>query len=246
MKAMNGIDRRISSARAFCISRLKQWQREPVFIEQCMVWAMLGLTLALAGCADTIYPVTTGYHIPVSQETLTTPRRVVVWSNNSVSERAIVDGMQKNGHTVIGRAQLQTVLDKQRATTTSPDENIVAAAKLLEPDRIIVSEVTLTPSAVDQAGYYPGDREARNAGPLFSRFDKSGSAFLVSVTVRSIDVVTGELRWRGSASYPRPILSPEKGVVSLTRLAIEHAKCLVRARFEWKELDETGGGCVLK
>ncbi|MBI3603406.1 MAG: hypothetical protein HY205_03035 [Nitrospirae bacterium] len=213
----------------------------------CLALLMLGLAGMLVGCTETIYPVTTGYHVPVAPNTVQAVRRVVVWSNNPAVESAIVGVVGKLGHTVVERARLEEVFYARWRTTVWIDEaEILATAKKLGSDRVIFADVTIKPAGIDQVGYFPTDEGARHDGPIFSRLSKADPAFHVSVTVRSYDGATGKLRWRGSAAYPRPITSPENALLYLTQFAIAHAKCVIAPGFEWKESDGAEGGCILK
>jgi hypothetical protein len=206
----------------------------------------LGLSAAiLSGCAEIPYPVTTGFHVPVDRNAQNGTRRYAVWSNHPAVERVIVAGLQHGGHTVIERVRLQEALtDQMNKSALTPDDEakILAAARLLEVDRLVFAQVTIKPTAVDQTNSRKGNG---SSSPFFSDSFSSDPAFHASVSVHSVAVDTGELRWSGTASYPSPITDPDKAVVFLARTAIARAKCLVMNGFEWKELNEAGGGCVL-
>ena len=193
----------------------------------------------LPGCANTVYPVTTGFHAPIDPSQLNMKRRVVVWSNHAGVGNAIIGWLQHGGHTVVERARLQAVFNEQgiRLTyTPDSDADVLRVGKLVGAERIIFAETTIS-SAVSSRAYYG----AYGGGA------RSDTVYHLSVSVRNVDVETGEVRWSGSASYPTPINNPEVGVVYLARSAIARATCIVEAGFEWKEGSQwEKGGCVKK
>ncbi len=210
----------------------------------------LGLSVAiLTGCAETPYPVTTGFHVPVAQNAQTVKRRYVIWSNHPAVEQAIIEGLQNAGHTVIDRTRVEDALPERKSKpirTHADEAAILDAAQRIEVERVVFAQVTITPAVVGRTNHSPSSNGDAPAKLFFSGAFFSDPAFNAEVSVHSVAVDTGELRWSGTASYPAPITNPDKGAVSLARIAIARAKCLVTAGFEWKELDETGGGCLLR
>jgi hypothetical protein len=134
---------------------------------------------------------------------------------------------------------LQAVLNEQgiRLTyTPDSDADVLRVGKLVGAERIIFADATIT-SAVSSRAYYG----AYGGGA------RSDTVYHLSVAVRNVDVETGEIRWSGSASYPKPINNPEIGVVYLAKSAIARATCPIESGFEWREMSTwTTGGCVKK
>lgn len=134
------------------------------------------------------------------------------------------------------RSRLDQVFSEQAIRLThTPDDDaqILRVGKLLGADRIIFAEHTISSNIVSSAyiSKYGGQ-------------SRSETVYHVSVAVRSVNVETGEVRWSGSAQYPRPINNPESGLSFLTQSAIARALCPIEEGWTWTEtsiLDQ--GGC---
>jgi hypothetical protein len=69
------------------------------------------------------------------------------------------------------------------------------------------------------------------------------------VSIRSVNIETGEVRWSGTAFYRQPIGDPEGGVLQFIDAAWARATCRVEEGYEWIELtSETASswGCKKK
>ena len=194
---------------------------------------------ASSGCAGTVYPVTTGFHAPIDPSQQNVKRRMVVWSNHAGMGNAIIGWLQQGGHTVVERARLQAVLNEQSIRlkhTPDDDADILRVGKLVGAERIIFADATIS-SAVSSRAYYG----AYGGGA------RSDTVYHLSVSVRGVDVQTGEIRWSGTASYPSPVNNPEQGLIFLAQSAIARATCMVEAGFEWRDSSTwTTGGCIKK
>ncbi len=195
--------------------------------------------LIFIGCAKTLYPVTTGYHAPITEEMLSKKYRIVVWGNHPGMVNAIIGWAQEGGHTVVERARLQEIFNEQKIRLThTPDDDadILRVGRLVGAEIVIFAEVTMRSDVVSRAylGPYGGG-------------GRSETVYHLSVAVRGVNVETGEVRWSGSATYPGPINNPDLGIVYLANSAINRALCRVKAGYEWKEMSAFGeSGCIKK
>ncbi|MDE3019583.1 MAG: hypothetical protein KGO52_16015 [Nitrospirota bacterium] len=143
--------------------------------------------------------------------------------------------MQDTGQTVIERARLQEVLNEQKIRlTNTPDDDahVLRAGRLAGADYIIFAYVS-----VRQVTTQPMEDD-----PRFGGLGIAGPTFLISVSARSVSVATGEIRWSGTASYPRPVRNPEQTVTVLAEAAFARATCRTETGFEWNDRR----GCIQK
>ena len=155
------------------------------------------------------YPFTTGSHAPFSPG----QRRFVIWSNYPAATNTITGSVLERGHTVVERARLEEVFNEQkiRLTHTSDDKaSLLRVGKLLGADRLILAEIIITP-------------------------DQNTAVSNISVAVRSIDVETGEIRWAGTATMPRPIRNAEAMIPTLVQAAMYRAICQIEEGYAWTE-----------
>jgi hypothetical protein len=193
------------------------------------------LSLNLAGCAHTVYPVTTGSHALIDSANKDKKFRFVVWATHPSMASTITSFLQSAGHTVVERSRLQQVFKEQeiRLTHSSEDDaEILRVGKLLGADRVVFAEHNISSNVV--------------SGSYFNMYgggSQSATVYHVSVAVRAVNVETGEVRWSGSAHYPSGINNPEAGLSYLTQSAIARAVCPIETGYEWKESStfETGG-----
>jgi hypothetical protein len=65
--------------------------------------------------------------------------------------------------------------------------------------------------------------------------NRSNTVHQVSVTVRSVDLETGAVRWRGHSTLTQPITDPEVAIPLLTKAAMKRATCALERGREWVE-----------
>jgi hypothetical protein len=198
------------------------------------VTALLGLAILFISGCNTVYPVASGSHAPIDPSQKNVKRRVVVWSNHPGIGNAIVGWLQQGGQIVVERARLQTVFNEQsiRLTHTPDDDaNVLRVGKLIGAERIIFAEATVT-SAISSRAYVG----AYGGGA------RSDTVYHLSVSVRNVDVESGEIRWSGTATYPKPVNNPDQGLIYLAQSAIARAICPLEDGFAWTD----SGGCVKK
>ena len=75
--------------------------RTPMFT----LWFVLAL-LNLYGCANVVYPLSTGSHSEAAMATKDKKYRVVVWATHPAVSSTITSLLQRSGHTVVERAKL--------------------------------------------------------------------------------------------------------------------------------------------
>jgi len=177
--------------------------------------------------------ITSGYHIPVSDEqwekqgNQDAKRRFVVWGNHVGATQAAVTFLQQGGQTVVERARLMEVFEEQRIQLThSPDDDarILKVGKLVGAERVLFVEVS--------------DRGEVESGVFVGPYggaSRSNTVHHVSVSVRSVNLETGVIRWSGHATLDRPITDPESTIHTLTTISIMRATCLVERGRVWTE-----------
>ncbi|MCP9470286.1 MAG: CsgG/HfaB family protein [Nitrospira sp.] len=183
--------------------------------------------IQIVGCASTgVYPISTGSHTKLNDCTKS-PKRVVVWGNHPGMVNTIIEIFQRAKCPVVERARLQMILKEQeiRLTHTPEDEaDLLRIGKLAGADHMIFAEAVTT--SVISSGTFV------NAYGGASRTD---TAYHVSVSIRSVDVETGEIQWSGSAHYDAAISNPEGGIVYLTRSAVARATCPLEEGHQWSD-----------
>lgn len=204
-----------------------------------VIFLSVFLSANLVGCAHNVYPITTGSHAPINPADKDKKYRMVVWATHPAIASTIMSLAQQAGHTVVERSRLDQVMKEQeiRLTHTSDDDaQILRVGKLLGAERIVFAEHAISSNVVSRAfvnAYGGGGR--------------SETVYHVSVSVRSVDVETGEVRASGTAQYPSPITNPEAGLTYLTQYAIARATCPIEMGYEWKETTTfEKGGCRKK
>jgi hypothetical protein len=178
------------------------------------------LGVVLAGCAEAppmIYPVTIGSHVPGREEK---KYRIVVWATDSSIASTITSAALSNGHTVVERTRLQEVFKEQTIIlthTSDDDAQILRVGKLLGANTVIFAEHSISTRKV------------------------------VSVSVRAVDVETGEIIFSGSAYFRVPIKHPDASLSYLTTWALRRASCRIESGYTWSEPNaHERGGCRTK
>lgn len=178
-----------------------------------------------------VWPITSGFHTPIPADAPVKKYRFVVWGNHPGVVNAIIEQVQRGGHTVVERARLQEIFDEQkiRLMHTPDDEaDVLRVGRLVGAERVIFAEVTIRPENVSSAFVGP-----------YGGVSRSDTVYHLSVAIRGVNVETGEIRWSGSATYPTSINNPEQGAVFLTNWALARANCQTERGFQWVE---PGGG----
>jgi hypothetical protein len=181
----------------------------------------------IMGCANQVYPVTTGFHALSSPADKDKKRRLVVWATHPAIATTVMSLAQQTGHTVLERSRLDQIFKEQaiRLTHTSDDDaQILRVGKLIGADHIIFAEHTVS-SSIASSTYVN----------RYGGGSRSDTVYHVSVAVRSVNLESGEVRWSGTAQYPGPITNPEAGLSHLTQSAISRATCPTELGWTWTE-----------
>lgn len=187
--------------------------------------AMLPCLMLLAGCHSTgylNYPQATGSHKFIDIDDYLTKEQkhaVVVWGNHAAVVETITKLEQQSGKTVLDPAVIEELVNEQKSkfSNLTEDEVVLRAGRLARANSVIFAKATVIP-ADGTAGYN------------------------CIVVIRAVNAEIGEVRWSGSAWYPRPVPDPEEGVRVLTATAIARARCPIERGFSWYE----DKGCQVK
>ena len=188
------------------------------------------LTLALTvmfstGCAD-VYPVSAGSHSKIEPVNPDKPPRAVVGGNHPVVIDAATQTMQEMKVQVVERARLKEILNEQkvRLTNTSEDQtDLLRVGRLLGADQIIFADATVN------------SKEVQRVVDSYGGNTKAETVYQLSVSVRNVSIETGEVRWSGTATYPKAVTNPDEGLIDLTRHAMSHAVCPLENGYTWDE-----------
>ena len=171
------------------------------------------LPLVVLGCeGSAVRTISSGSHVPYSdaqwakiEDKQIEKLRVIVWGHHAGATHAAVEMLQHSGATIVERACLQELFDKQqiRLTQTSDDDfHVLKVGRLAGANQVVFVEVSDKPE---------------------------------SVAVRSVDIETGAVRWRGHSSLTQPITDPEVAIPLLTKAAMKRATCALERGREWVE-----------
>lgn len=125
--------------------------------------------------------------------------------------------LQQGGLRIVERSRLQQVFEEQKIRltySTDDDSQILKAGKILGSDSIVFVETEISSSQTSQAFVHQYGSESR-----------SETVTNASVSVRGVNVETGEVMWTRTAHYPKPINNPEAGIIYLTRTAVMRGLC---------------------
>ncbi len=195
----------------------------------------------LTACAtEPLLPITTGSHVKsLHPPSSRPPATFAIWTNHPLVTAELSQTVLRAGGRVIERAQLVRVFEEQRIrlTHTADDEaDLLRVGRLVGAEFLIFAEAQVGAASppmgsprdsfaerlfrgFEYAGTPPGQI------PLSARMQQQVAWFRLAVSVRSVNVETGEVRWTGSAYYPEPVTNPEDGLVYLTRAAVGRALC---------------------
>jgi hypothetical protein len=154
-------------------------------------------------------------------------KRHVVWSDNPIVANAIMGWLQQAGQIIVERSRIEEIFREQQFVLThTPDDEatLLKIGKLAGADWVVFAE-----STVKQANSF---------------YSFSQPAFMVSVTLRSVNVETGEVRFVGTAAYQSPVLDPDPSLDFATRAAMTRALCRTEHGYKWETPGPGGiGGC---
>lgn len=167
--------------------------------------------LSACGLVDPIRPVANGFHHALPGD----HARLVVWGNHPRAVGAATTWLLKRGYIVVERAKLEVILHEQKITLThthADTANLLQAGKLLGANQVVFLDTNFSQQQVD-------DTYVNASG------GKPGSYALynINVSIRGIDIESGEIQWTGTATYPNGIGNPDEGMGHLTRSALAKA-----------------------
>ncbi len=183
------------------------------------------ICLACFGCSgNAVRTMSSGSHVPYSSEQSTKIEnnqndklRFIVWSNHAGTTHAAGEVLQHSGHTIVERTRVQEFFDKRhiRLTHTSDDDLLVLkVGRLAGADHVLFVEASDKPEIASGPNVEPSGRASR-----------SNTGHEVSVAVRSVDLETGAVRWKGYSTFTQPITDLESAIPLLTKAAILRATC---------------------
>jgi hypothetical protein len=199
------------------------------------VFLFIFLTLVVLGCeGSAVRTISSGSHVPYSdaqwakiEDKQIEELRIIVWGNHAGATHAAVEVLQNSGATIIERARLQELFDKQQIRLTHSDDDdfrLLKVGRLAGANRVVFVEASDKPEKVSGA----------NVGP-YGGGNRSNTVHQVSVAVRSVDLETGAVRWRGHSTLTQPITDPEVAIPLLTKAAMKRATCALERGREWVE-----------
>lgn len=175
-----------------------------------------------------VYPVTTGYHsrAPQCWAGPQGPVTYAVWAQHAGVGQYITGALLQKGHRVVERAHLEQIFNEQKFRlmyTPEREADLLHIGQMAGATHMIFADVSTSPRDIiaEERGY------------------------ALSVSVRSVNVETGEVCWSGTASTPDRIMSPvDSSAISGAYWAMARALCLVEAGYRWIEPSASNkGGC---
>ncbi len=187
-----------------------------------MRWVIVPLCLILAGCGagfgaeSSYYPITDGF----TRQDIQKSGRMVVWGGHPSANGTAVTWLQKRGYTVVERGKLTQLLNEQAIRlSSSPDDEaaVLKVGKLTGAREVVfldspIKEQTWSASTAGYYGWYGGQSQTQ-----------SGVAYQVSVSVRGVDVESGEVLWSGTAHYAAMVTDLDNRLRLLTCHALSTA-----------------------
>jgi hypothetical protein len=198
--------------------------------------------LVAIGCeGNAVRTISSGSHVPYSdaqwakiEDKQTEELRLIVWGNHAGATRAAVEMVQHSGAAIVEPARLQMEFEKRqmRLSHTSDDNFLVLkVGRLAGANRVVFVEASDKPAIGSGAsiGSYGGASQ-------------SSAVHQVSVAVRSVDIETGAVRWRGYSTLTQPTTDPEVAIPLLTKAAMTRATCALERGREWVEYGAESSG----
>ena len=187
--------------------------RKYLCFDSVLLVSLVGsLLLCTSGCATDDLPVTDGVH----RELPPAGTRTVIWGDHTGAVGTATTWLLKRGLIVVERAKLEQLLKEQEITLThTPDDNadVLRVGQLLGAQHLIFVDTKITPTEF-AAGNYVGPNPFMASPGHGSSFKET--LFNVGISVRGVDVVSGEVLWSGAGHYPGPAPNVDRGVATLT------------------------------
>lgn len=187
------------------------------------------LFLLLSGCSNALYPMSTGYHAPGDPLAVGGARQTyLVWSNHVGAGHYLTSAFLESGHIVVERSRVEELFREQRFRLIHSSER--------ETDLLHVGRM----AGATQVVFVDVQPDLR----WVSTVER------LSVSLRSIDVESGTVRWAGTAtletSFPHVLGAPEQFALSLSSLAMRRATCATERGWRWVDPSSNmpEGGCV--
>lgn len=202
------------------------------------------LTLVALGCKSggvRTISSSSGSHVPYSdaqwakiEDKQIEKLRVIVWGNHAGATQAAVEILRNGGATIVEPTRVQELFDEEHVplTHTSDDEFHV-----FKVGRLAGAEQVVYVNASDKPELVSGPSGGTDGGA-----NRSNTLHQVSVSVRSIDMETGALRWRGHSTMTQPITDPEVVIPILTKAALKRATCAIERGRVWVEYGAESSG----
>lgn len=177
------------------------------------------MMVILTGCASA-KPVSNGSQIDLPDPGVA----VVVWGNHAGASGEVVTLLQQRGYRVVERSRLRQVFDEQKIILTqTPDDE----AQLLKVGKLLGAGVITFVDTHTSSTLVRNRIVNRRGGSA-----RTETIIHASVSVRGVDIETGEVMWTGTAHYTQSIENPEAGLIDLTQAAVARGLCPTWA---WRE-----------
>jgi len=133
------------------------------------------------------------------------------------------------GLRIVERSRLQQVFDEQKIRlthSTDDDAQRLKVGKILGAGSIVFVETETSSS-----------QTSRTFVNQYGGGSSSETVTNASVSVRGVNVESGEVMWTGTAHYPQAINNPEADIVYLTQSAVLRGLCFAEAWNDAKGCD---------
>lgn len=197
--------------------------------------------IVLLGCVRVYYPVVAVSTAPLESKLQLSDKRYLVFANQPAAGRALEIWLQGHGATVVERGVLQQILTEQKIQLTHSadyDADRLHIGKLTGANRVLFVDVQIQPTT--KAHF----ENIAVASPAISP---------LRISMRSVSVETGEIRWSGMGFYnappeeKRPDLPIEYSIGYLAQLVIDRALCPEGAGYKWVHPSKgEPSGCMRK
>ena len=183
------------------------------------------ILLVVAGCSSRLYPTSTGFHARDPLVDGGSQQTYVIWSNHVGISHYLMGRLLQAGHRVVERSRVDQIFAEQRFRL------------MYTPDR---------EADVLHIGAMAGATQVIFVNAESSRDRKQ------SVSLRSVEVESGTVRWVGTATVETDgfyvIDKAEQSLIALAGLAFSRALCETERGWQWKEpsWEMPGGGCLNK